>query len=147
MSIYDKDGHLFGDAVFRVKYRELQNENEEMQIRYSEEKGLEINGVGGGGDVVKIVYDDATMSAEDLGVAVKAVCDAGKIPAVARSGVFYCSQSVTNEEGYFEAVLGNWGFNVTDGDLVSIGVEVMILQYTENDGWTLQNAFNEITGR
>lgn len=48
MPTYDKDGHLFGDAVFKAKYWELQNENEEMQIRYSEENGLEINGVGGG---------------------------------------------------------------------------------------------------
>lgn len=46
MPTYGKDGHLFGDAVFRAKYWELQNENEEMQIRYSEENGLEIAGGG-----------------------------------------------------------------------------------------------------
>ena len=102
------------------------------------------SGGGGGGDVVKIVYDEDTMSAEDLGVAVKAICDAGKIPAIVLdSNVFYC-QLVNTEEGYFDGQFISWVFTITDGDVVTLGVVTLVLEYIAGDGWTLQDVYKEV---
>lgn len=99
---------------------------------------------GGGGDVVKVIYDDTTMSAEDLGVAVKAVYDAEKIPVIVWGGDVYYGQSSTAEEGFFNASFVSWALSVTDGVLVELGIAVMVLQYTESDGWSLQDDYEGV---
>lgn len=107
-----------------------------------------IEGSGGGvGDVVKIVYDETTMSIEDLGVAVKAVVDAGKIPVIVWNGAIYYNQVVIAEEGGFSASFSAWGFGIIDGDVDSLGISALALEYTEGDGWTLQEAYKAIVGR
>ena len=108
---------------------------------------IEGSGGGGGGDVVKIVYDEATMSAEDLGVAVKAVCDAGKIPAIGFSNSVYYCQTVYNEDGEFGGMFVYWDFDISEGALVFLAVAALYLVYTEGDGWTLQDAYQEMFGR
>lgn len=105
---------------------------------------IEGSGGGGGGDVVKVIYDEPTMSEEDLGIAVKAVCDAGKIPAIAFLNSTYYCQSVYNEEGEFRGSFVYWDFDTSDGDLVFLAVATLAVVYTENDGWVLQDAYKEI---
>lgn len=170
MTTYDKDGHLYGgDGIFNCEYFHIGNEEAEKTYINIENEELEIHnlveptedndaatkkyvddnasGGGGGGDVVKIVYDEYDMSVEDLGVAVKAVCDAGKIPAIVEDGFVYYCQEVTPGVGSVEIPFVCWSFNITTGALATITFIAKILEYTEGDGWTMQDAYQEIYTR
>lgn len=73
-------GHLFGDALFNADFFQLQNTEGEEIIKYTKEGGLQIAGGGGGSTIVKVEYNEDTMTAEDLGVALRAVVTDGKTP-------------------------------------------------------------------
>ena len=97
---------------------------------------------GGGGDVVKVIFDSTTMSIEDLGVAVKAVCDAGKIPAIDYDdgSIYYCQESY-EEEGVFYYTFLNW-YNPLPASFLAVGV--IWLTYNESDGWAFDRANRNI---
>lgn len=155
---YDKDGHLYGgDGIFNCEYFHIGNEaaektyinieNEEIEIHNLVEptedndaatkKYVDDNaGGGGGGDVVKIVYDNTTMSAEDLGVAVKAVWDAGKIPVIVwNEAVYYCKIAI-NEEGYFEGKFVAWDYDIADDAVQTLEIGALQVEYIEGTGWS-----------
>lgn len=167
MPTYDKDGHLYGDAYFNAEYFHVGNEAAEKTYINMENEELEIHnlveptedndaatkkyvddiagGGGGGGDVVKIVYDDTTMSDEDLGVAVKAVIDAGKIPAIEQDGTFFYLSSSTSEEGYFSVLFTKLSVSLDSGMMTAAVITGIMLDYSEGDGWYLDAGHGYIT--
>lgn len=170
MSTYDKDGHLYGgDGVFNLEYFKIGNEtsgktyinieNEQVEIHNLKEpsgdndaatkKYVDDNAGGGGGssNIEVITWDGDTMTDAELGEAVIAVLEAGKVPLIESWGYYYYYEGgeYNIEESYAEInFFMPWQQWEGDPPAITQGGIVFLWIRQDTGTWTVNEASLDI---